>query len=950
MPPPFGAPPMAGDVDETDLAQPSACQQTAPATAAVTLDDDFFSSLCATPAPAAASQDRLKSVSCLAGTRGGTRAVAPRPRPRTAAASGAVAPRSPSAPAAFAATGIRKMSSDCAKAVRMGQAILDAAAVVKELVENSLDAGATRVDVQVLGKAGCERITVTDNGSGIGPASHLSLCRPHSTSKLTHFSDLDGISTFGFRGEAMSAIAELCEKVTVTTRTSDDQVGTCLVYGSNGDILKQTRAPRRAGTTIQVEQLFARLPVRLQDAGKHSSRDIARCLAVMQSYAMIATRVRFELRVGTDVRLLTQPQPAAKPMDALRAAISSVLGRKQAEVMMPCGDIDWTMVTSGDGNTNHRSRDVSGEDADATEGGAEFEGYSVSGYVSKSNHAGCGGGGRLSGSWQFFYLNGRPVDMPRVARAVNESYRRFALSSHASPTFVLSFSVPNGMFDVNLSPDKRQVMIHKEPVLIDALQCHLEALWSPKEARAIPTATKLASDFLSPVAPSCSAAKLNTSIGIARNSGPSGSAKVLVDETTNENKRCHVELLVSSRKRPKSSTLLDFVNQRSVSARTHNAPRTQLVGGVSSISNDGPLLSSLSPSCSLAPTEAASGVIDSRSVLPSEARCKSLAAREEMCKAGSSESQMLRQERTVPVVSDSAKADTSFRSVEPVSLLSFSLADIVAERSRRRQQQQDSIHLSQGFDVSQRSPLYACSVAVRQPALGCSQGSLSEESDAEREAAEAELSRVFKQSWFGDLKVLGQFNKGFIVCILHEKDIFIVDQHASDEKFNFEDLENNTAIETQRLIRPMSLDLAADEELLVIDNLDLFKRSGFDIEHRPSRPPTQRLYLLSQPSSKRTMFVVDDLREMLSTLHESTRSRAMETRFVLRPKRVRAMFASRACRKSVMIGTTLSKQKMELLVRQLKNLLHPWSCPHGRPTMRHLVDIKRTQHLRKLEC
>jgi DNA mismatch repair protein PMS2 len=138
-------------------------------------------------------------------------------------------------------------------------------------------------------------------------------------------------------------------------------------------------------------------------------------------------------------------------------------------------------------------------------------------------------------------------------------------------------------------------------------------------------------------------------------------------------------------------------------------------------------------------------------------------------------------------------------------------------------------------------------------------------------------------------------------------------------------------IRTHRLIRPMLSTLAADEALLVLEHLERFKLNGFDIEHRPLKPPTQRLYLRRQPSCNRTTFVMDDLREIIVTLQSRFYSLAM-SQPILRPKRVRAMFASRACR-SVMNGTPLPKTKKACLVRHLEGENHPWSCPHDCPTM-----------------
>ena len=169
---------------------------------------------------------------------------------------------------------------------------------------------------------------------------------------------------------------------------------------------------------------------------------------------------------------------------------------------------------------------------------------------------------------------------------------------------------------------------------------------------------------------------------------------------------------------------------------------------------------------------------------------------------------------------------------------------------------------------------------------------------------------------------------------LNDGDLFIIDQHAADEKFRFETLQKTTEIHTQRLIAPLPLQLTASDELLVIDHMHVFKANGFHIGVEPSAPPTQRLKLLALPFSKLTVFGASDVHELVTLLSEAPGTHATL------PK-LRAMFAMRACRSSVMIGTHLDKPQMRKYVRNLSSLEQPWNCPHGRPTLRHLVDLKQ---------
>eukprot|EP00967_Tisochrysis_lutea_P139406 scaffold253263_cov30-Tisochrysis_lutea.AAC.4 len=125
---------------------------------------------------------------------------------------------------------------------------------------------------------------------------------------------------------------------------------------------------------------------------------------------------------------------------------------------------------------------------------------------------------------------------------------------------------------------------------------------------------------------------------------------------------------------------------------------------------------------------------------------------------------------------------------------------------------------------------------------------------------------------------------------------------------------------------------AANVVLQVIDHLHVFKSNGFEVQVLADAPPTQRLRLLTLPFSKHTIFGVRDVHELVALLTEAPGA-------MVRLPKLRDMFASRACRSAVMIGTALDAHKMRTIVAQLSELDQPWNCPHGRPTLRHLIDL-----------
>uniref|UniRef100_A0A8C8XI41 PMS1 homolog 2, mismatch repair system component n=2 Tax=Panthera TaxID=9688 RepID=A0A8C8XI41_PANLE len=193
------------------------------------------------------------------------------------------------------------------------------------------------------------------------------------------------------------------------------------------------------------------------------------------------------------------------------------------------------------------------------------------------------------------------------------------------------------------------------------------------------------------------------------------------------------------------------------------------------------------------------------------------------------------------------------------------------------------------------------------------------------------LQTLFRKTMFADMEIIGQFNLGFIITKLNA-DIFIVDQHATDEKYNFEMLQQHTALQGQRLIAPQTLNLTAVNEAILIENLEIFRKNGFDFVIDEGAPVTERAKLISLPTSKNWTFGPQDIDELIFMLSDSPG-------VMCRPSRVRQMFASRACRKSVMIGTALNTSEMKKLITHMGEMDHPWNCPHGRPTMRHIANL-----------
>lgn len=235
------------------------------------------------------------------------------------------------------------------------------------------------------------------------------------------------------------------------------------------------------------------------------------------------------------------------------------------------------------------------------------------------------------------------------------------------------------------------------------------------------------------------------------------------------------------------------------------------------------------------------------------------------------------------------------------------------------------------------------------PDTSAAQGA--DETVTSEQTAEDRLSLTVTKDDFARMRIIGQFNLGFIIAMRsspkndsdsgNKDELFIIDQHASDEKFNFERLQTETVVQNQRLVQPKTLDLTAVEEEIVLENRAALEKNGFivDIDDSGNEPIGRRCKLVSLPLSKEVVFGVRDLEELIILLSETPSTATQSNTYIPRPTKVRKMFAMRACRSSIMIGKNLTSRQMEKVVRNMGTIDKPWNCPHGRPTMRHLMSL-----------
>ncbi|MDE2744612.1 MAG: DNA mismatch repair endonuclease MutL, partial [Chloroflexota bacterium] len=340
---------------------------------------------------------------------------------------------------------IRELPERVAAQIAAGEVIERPAAVLKELLENALDAGAGRISVEIA-EAGRRRIAVHDDGRGIPAPELLMAFRRHATSKLTRVDDLGRLESYGFRGEALPAIAAAAGRLRLTTRCADDPAASLIEF-AHGVRSGPRPGARATGTSVEVFDLFAGQPARRAFlAGARAER----AALVRAASDVVLARPERSLRLQIEGRTPLAheshgshesegprgPQVAegaALPEAALREALASVFSQ------------------------------------DAAERGIWFEARSERADLSLDGIAGAPDDARRTRERIRLFVNGRPVHDRRLSYAVQDAYRDW-LDAGAFPLVVARLRLPPDAVDVNVHPAKTEVKLRDPDAAFSLVQ------------------------------------------------------------------------------------------------------------------------------------------------------------------------------------------------------------------------------------------------------------------------------------------------------------------------------------------------------------------------------------------------------------------------------------------------------------------------------------------------
>ena len=797
--------------------------------------------------------------------------------------------------------------------------------------------------------------------------------------------------TFGFRGEALNSLCAL-SNLTIITRTKSSINGTKIEYDQAGNIKNKKPCARSIGTSIVLEYLFNTLPVRHKEFLKNIRKEYNKLVYLIQSYCLISNGVKFtcfNTISGKCTKLMS-----TNSKNTLKDNIIEIFGIHSMNNLIKFEQI------------NELTEEIKEEfNVLATDENA----FEIDGYLSNNKN----NFGRSAQDRQYLYVNKRPCDNQRVIKLINEVYRQQNQTQY--PMFILNISLNSKYVDVNVTPDKLKIFLKNENILLAILKQSLKGLYAQTNQRVDTISDENQQESNKKVYNFQFYKQTNDEKSVEVNKENNDKSNVTKKRTISENdediEKTKDEILSVKKNKLntddfdlcpkyKQTKLNSIVKERN--EKEENDGKFVLIKTISSKQNDDCVktaskipnilfqnnigtnlqlekkssqnendkkLFDLNDTLSAKLDLHFNKDFNDDSILQSQDKihdnlkklgCNKYASSidhdleiyESEAEAVSQESLQITKDTINNDISDDEKSEEE---TKPKAELPKKKADESTKKpntvnfdfAKNRKIKEINFSLDKLIKSSKSN---TCSTQKTQLDGNKLLNIKFKPKVFDSKDAESELDRYIKKEDFKSMHVCGQFNKGFIVTRL-EQDLFIVDQHAADEIYNFEQLQITNKIDKQRLLQPHYLELDPSSESLLIENEQLLEKAGYDMQVVKNRKAGNRIMLTSVPASKKQnkFFDSGDIDELLFILNENNISCCDESSENLdnlqklhkvKPSSLRAMYASKACRKSIMIGDSLNKFEMKRIITHLSEIVKPWNCPHGRPTLRHLINLE----------
>ena len=712
--------------------------------------------------------------------------------------------------------------------IAAGEVIERPLSIVKELIENSVDAGSTRITVEIK-EGGISMIRVTDNGCGIAADEVRTAYLSHATSKLNTADDLVGIGTLGFRGEALSTIAAVTETEMIT-KTRDSMTGVkYVIKGGKEEELVEIGAPD--GTTIISKNIFFNTPARLKFL-KTSMTEGAYISDLVNHMALSHPEISFKL-ISNGKNVISTAGDGR-----LKETIYSLYGSDITKSLLPV--------------------DYSYEDIRIT-------GFIGKPFLSKGNR-----------SFENYFVNKRYIKSNVINKAIEEAYKTYVMQ-HRFPFTVLFLEVNPESCDVNIHPAKLEFRYDNEKALFHAVFHAVHDTLQEKE--------------LLPDAEADYGQRQTIYTPVKHNNAERSkyqAEQIRISDNRNINT---TEQLKNTETRSVSDIQEQNINTESQNPNIPEQLKNTETQPVSNISEQNKNTDSQDSN--------SSGQINNSST------------------GTGSKTESARRSDAANI-----KSFSSINNSGSSSKNSYSILESILPKEYR-----DQLHESRSYSESEAvNPDNEAATSSKSEAIASSESdSVSVNSDALLKAQGEQLKtfQYLSKEALSKHHIIGQLFKTYWLTE-YNNELYIMDQHAAHEKVNYETFLaefKERRIVSQQLFPPLIITLSAAEKLAVMDNIEYFNKTGFEIgdfggnEVNISAVPVNLIGL-----DPKDIFL--EFAEYLS----SGVTGLTEDIFVRK-------LGTMGCKAAIKGNQEISLSEAEALIEKLLTLENPYTCPHGRPTI-----------------
>ena len=877
---------------------------------------------------------------------------------------------------------LKKLDSNTIAKICSNISIPSLTDIVKELIDNSLDSNCKNIRLEIV-DGGTKSILISDNGCGIPAENFEKLCKRGTTTKISEFEDVFKVKSFGFRGQALSAISHLCDIILVTKTKNDnniykieyDNFGKILsqeIILENSDIFFSQRKNwniNNSGTLIYIKNIYKNNSLRKEILSKNTEIYLREISELIQSYVIINLNTNFDFysQINGDNKLIISTNDSN----------NTFIGR--LEVVFGKNFVDKLM------NFSFKTDIIS-----------------VDGYISKDIQS--GSKYNKTKPVKIYFVNGRKIlNIKSIDKIILDTYQKYNKTSN--PSRIISITVPEGGFDINLGEKKNEVIFMNQNEILQIFEENLIKFHEEKtKLSAINNSQNLKNncnnnimsqflndkinkvrdpsflddfdenkdiplnEIITPGKEKISNEYDNKEITEIKEKKDdiieiddefSSYDDIKINKNYNEDikKLKSEEEMLKEKERENKMKLIDdeidegleeinnstkkninYKNEAKQNLKFQYLYKKNLIDNLNihtkqeditkKINNSNNNPKTLNPKMQLIHN------LTSKNKIPQSCNnSKNLLSNNDFFTKLKNKNNSISNLFDLDLERKSDSKTMESQQTNTQNLLSKNSIDNQNSIKKEYKINFNNINLSK----FQKENIYT-------PQIQNNIYNFTQKPDSKNLKIPTTLTlKTIEKEDFPKMNIIGQFNKGFIITELN-KSLFIIDQHAADEKVNYEKLLNNLSIKRQPTLAPIKIDLfSIAEKNTIFLQKDLYEQLGFNI-HKEN----DNIFLTSFPSIYSYKFKYEDFVNIVRKLQDKN-FKIVENK-LNKDDMIKKLFlsdsvlkyiATKACRMSVMVGEALDIKRMRQILEDMSLILSPWNCPHGRPTMRLLYDLKQ---------